>query len=280
MEGIRLENVTYAYAEGEAPTIDGLDLEIKRGEFVCVIGPNGSGKSTLSMLLNGLIVPTSGTVTVDGYSTADDAGADEVRRRVGHVFQDPDNQIVSSIVEEDVAFGPENLGVPPGEIEKRVAKALSDVGLSEKRRDTSYNLSGGQKQRLAIAGILAMEPRYLVLDEPTAMLDPQGRSSVMKVILEQHGKGMTVVLITHHMDEAAEADRVVLLADGKKAADGTPRKILGNEALLAEYGLDQPYPAKLAAALIRRGISVKEDPMTIEELESGILEVLADGSRD
>ena len=216
---------SYPAAEGVTPVVlDGVDLNIRSGSFVAVLGHNGSGKSTLAKHMNAILLPTGGTVYVDGIDTADEDRLLDIRRTVGMVFQNPDNQIVANVVEEDVAFAPENLGVPPEEIRQRVDDALKTVGMYEFREHAPHLLSGGQKQRVAIAGVLAMAPRCIVLDEPTAMLDPVGRREVMDTIKKlNRTAGVTVVLITHHMDEAAQADRLVVMSKGKVVADGTPK---------------------------------------------------------
>ena len=226
---IRAEALRFSYtsAEGVAPVVlDGVDLSIQEGTFVAVLGHNGSGKSTLAKHMNAILLPSGGKVYVDGIDTVDEDRLLDIRRTVGMVFQNPDNQIVANVVEEDVAFAPENLGVPPAEIRERVDDALRAVGMYEFREHAPHLLSGGQKQRVAIAGVIAMQPRCIVLDEPTAMLDPIGRAEVMKTIRElNRSSGVTVVLITHHMDEAAQADRLVVMAKGRVVADGTPREV-------------------------------------------------------
>ena len=243
---IELKKVVFDYTdENDLPVsvLDEISLSIERGSFTAVLGHNGSGKSTMAKLLNGLNKPSSGTVTVNGMDTADEKHEFEVRKTVGLVFQNPDNQIVASIVEEDVAFGPENLGVEPKEIRNRVDEALKSVGMYEYRTHAPFKLSGGQKQRIAIAGILAMQPECIVLDEPTAMLDPRGRSEVIETIQRlNREKGMTIVLITHYMDEAALADRVVVMDGGKVILDGTPMEVFVHVAELKSVGLDVPQP--------------------------------------
>ena len=241
--------------------IDGIDLEIEKGSFVAVIGMNGSGKSTLAKCLNGLILPTSGDVFVDGMNTKDDSHLWDIRRRVGMVFQNPDNQIVSSIVEDDVAFGPENLGVRPDKIRKRVDDALKKVGMYEHRKKGAHMLSGGQKQRIAIAGAVAMRPDCIVFDEPTAMLDPQGRDSVMEIIRELNSEGITTILITHFMSEAAQADRMVVMKRGHILADDTPHTIFADRELIAEAGLELPPLIDL-----RERADMPASVMTIEDM--------------
>ena len=223
MSIIRFENVHFSYPDSDRDSLCGVDLEIEEGSFVAVLGHNGSGKSTLAKHMNAILLPTGGKVFVNGIDTADEQRLLDVRRCVGMVFQNPDNQIVANVVEEDVAFAPENLGVPPEEIRERVDSALRTVGMFEYRQHAPHLLSGGQKQRVAIAGVIAMQPRVLVLDEPTAMLDPQGRREVVATVTRLcRESGMTVVLITHHMEECVGADRLVVMSNGKIAADGTP----------------------------------------------------------
>ncbi len=238
---IRFENVSFAYPESEETILRGVNLEIARGSFVAVLGHNGSGKSTLARHMNAILLPTEGKVWVDGIDTADEDQLMEIRRRVGIVFQNPDNQIVANVVEDDVAFAPENLGVPPEEIRRRVDTALRQVGMYEHRMHAPHLLSGGQKQRVAIAGILAMEPEVLVLDEPTAMLDPQGRREVIQTVTALcREKGMTVVLITHHMEECVGADRLIIMSDGGITADGSPAQVFAQVELMEREGLAVP----------------------------------------
>ena len=220
--------------------LKGISLDIDQGSFVSVIGMNGSGKSTLAKCLNGLIVPTTGDVIVDGFNTKDEDHLWDVRRRVGMVFQNPDNQIVSSIVEDDVAFGPENLGVPPKEIRRRVDDALTKVGMYEYRRKGAHMLSGGQKQRIAIAGAVAMRPDCIVFDEPTAMLDPKGRDGVMSIIRDLNAEGITCILITHFMEEAQQADRIIVLKKGKLLCDRTPAQLFSDREMIETAGLEMP----------------------------------------
>ena len=231
---IECKNISYAYGEEEESVlaIDNLSLTINEGEFVAILGHNGSGKSTLSKHFNGILTPTSGDVIVDGINTRDEEKLFELRSRVGMVFQNPDNQIVATIVEEDVAFAPENLGIEPSEIRKRVDEALKTVGMYKYKDHQPHKLSGGQKQRVAIAGVLAMNPKCIILDEPTAMLDPEGRAQVMRTIEKLASEGITVVLITHFMDEAARAGRVVVMNSGKVILDGTPREVFSEEEKL------------------------------------------------
>ena len=262
---IECKAVRFAYeaSEGHQQTraaLQGIDLTIQEGSFVAVLGHNGSGKSTLAKLLNGVLLPSEGSVLVDGIDTKDETRLLELRRRVGMVFQNPDNQIVANVVEEDVAFAPENLGVESAEIRTRVDGALAAVGMSEYALHAPHLLSGGQKQRIAIAGVLAMEPRYIVLDEVTAMLDPLGRREVLETVHRLHReKGITVLLITHHMDEAQEADRVIILNDGALCMDGTPREIFPQVEKLRALGLDVPAAVELCYELRQNGWDVPLD---------------------
>jgi len=257
----------YATAEGTAPTVlNGVDITIEEGTFVAVLGHNGSGKSTLAKHMNAILLPSGGAVYVDGIDTADEEKLLDIRRTVGMVFQNPDNQIVANVVEEDVAFAPENLGVPPEEIRKRVDDALKAVGMYEFREHAPHLLSGGQKQRIAIAGVIAMQPRCIVLDEPTAMLDPIGRADVMRTIKQfNKEQGVTVVLITHHMDEAAQADRLVVMARGEVVADGTPKEVFSRVEELKAVGLTVPHTTELLWQLRAEGIDVPLDSLSDEE---------------
>ena len=246
--------------------MNGISGDIYEGEFVAVLGYNGSGKSTMAKLMNGILLPSSGDVLVDGINTKDESNLIEIRKNVGMVFQNPDNQIVATIVEEDIAFAPENLGLPQHEIEKRVTDAIDAVGLNKHRFDAPYKLSGGQKQRVAIAGVLAMEPRCIVLDEPTAMLDPVGRQLVMNVVKKiNKEKGITIVLITHFMEEAALADRIIVLSDGVVALNGTPHEVFSDYKTMLNLGLDVPVSTRLAIALSERGISMKDNAISSDE---------------
>ncbi len=241
--------------------IKGISLDVQKGSFVAIVGMNGSGKSTLAKCFNGLILPTSGFVTVDGMDTRDDSKLWDIRRRVGMVFQNPDNQIVSSIVEDDVAFGPENLGIPPAEIRERVDQALKQVGMYEHRLKGAHMLSGGQKQRIAIAGAVAMRPECIVFDEPTAMLDPKGRERVMSIIRQLNSEGITTILITHFMSEAVQADRVVVLRNGNVIADRIPREIFCDSELIREAGLELPPVIEL-----REALGMPDSVMTSEDI--------------
>ena len=276
---IELNNVTFSYPvdEGETPekVISDLSFSVEKGSFTAVLGHNGCGKSTMAKLFNGLNRATSGTVLVNGMDTSDDSKEMDIRRSVGLVFQNPDNQLVSSILEEDVAFGPENLGVAPDEIRKRVDWALKAVGMYEYRTHDTHRLSGGQKQRVAIAGMLAMNLDCLVLDEPTAMLDPHGRKEVLETITKLNKElGMTIVLITHYMDEAAVADRVAVMDEGKIVLDGTPREVFGNVELLKSIGLDVPQPTELAYELNKVGINVPNSILFDDECVDAIFDTL------
>ena len=268
MSFITIEDVYFSYgAEEDGQTaknaVDGVTLQIEEGEFVAVIGHNGCGKSTLAKHLNAMLLPDNGKITVDGDNTADDAKTFDIRKKVGLVLQNPDNQLVASIVEEDVAFGPENLGVEPAEIRRRVDEALRAVDMYEYREHAPYKLSGGQKQRVAIAGILAIQPRCIVLDEPTAMLDPVGREEVISTLQRlNREKKITVVLITHFMDEAVLADRVVVMDGGKILTQGTPQEVFSQVELLKRHRLDVPQSAELAYKLRGCGIGFERIPLT------------------
>ena len=255
---IVFKNVSYAYpSDGDpVPAVKNVSLEIADGTFVCVLGENGSGKSTLAKLMNGLLTPSEGEVTVDGASTntEDEEALFAIRSKVGMVFQNPDNQMIASIIEDEIAFGPENLGVPREEIGERIAYALDAVGMTEYRHHTPYKLSGGQKQRIAIASVLAMKPKTLVLDESTAMLDPKGRREVLKVARELNAQGITVVLITHYMEETVHADRVLVMNDGQVVMDGKPADIFGDIEKVRRYRLELPIADYLAEKLREAGI--------------------------
>ncbi len=274
---IEVKNVTFEYDDGEKKktVIDNFNLNIERGSFTVILGHNGSGKSTLAKLLNGLYKPEKGNVFVDGINTRDENTEIEVKRRVGMVFQNPDNQLVASIVEDDVAFGPENLGLEPNVIRQRVDNALKSVGMYEFREGTPHQLSGGQKQRIAIAGIIAMEPECIVLDEPTAMLDPMGRADIIKTILRlNREKNITVVLITHFMEEAELADRIVVMNNGCIIADGEPKTIFKDVKMLKSVGLDVPQTTELLFALQENGMAISTDVLSIDETANAIAEAL------
>ena len=275
---IKTEDLRFSYAvtEGLAPIVlDGVDLEIEAGSFVAVLGHNGSGKSTLAKHMNAILLPTGGKVWVGGMDTADEARQLDSRRTGGMVFQNPDNQIVANVVEEDVAFAPENLGVPPAEIRQRVDAALKAVGMYEYREHAPHLLSGGQKQRVAIAGVIAMAPRCIVLDEPTAMLDPVGRREVLHTIQAlNRTSGVTVVLITHHMDEAALADRLVVMADGHVVADGAPKTVFSRVEELRAVGLTVPETVELCYELRQDGLELPLDALSVEECAQALYRLL------
>ena len=276
---IKTEHLEFHYTDAEGVTpivLDGVDLEIRQGSFVAVLGHNGSGKSTLAKHLNAVLLPTGGKVYVLGMDTADERHLLDIRRTVGMVFQNPDNQIVANVVEEDVAFAPENLGVPSDEIRRRVDDALKAVGMYEYREHAPHLLSGGQKQRVAIAGVIAMEPRCIVLDEPTAMLDPIGRADVLRTIRTlNREKGITVVLITHHMDEAAQADRLVVMSKGKVIADGAPKEVFQDVEGLKAVGLTVPQTTELLWQLRQEGLNVPLDALSDEECAAALRDLLA-----
>ena len=267
---------SYTTPEGNSPVVlDGVELNIEKGSFVAVLGHNGSGKSTLAKHLNAILLPSGGAVYVNGTDTADEEKLLDIRRTVGMVFQNPDNQIVANVVEEDVAFAPENLGVPPAEIRQRVDDALKAVGMYEFREHAPHLLSGGQKQRIAIAGVIAMEPECIVLDEPTAMLDPIGRADVMRTVKQlNREKGVTVVIITHHMDEAAQADRLVVMAKGRVVADGTPKEVFQDVEGLKAVGLTVPDTTELMFQLRQAGLDVPLDALSDEECARALHELL------
>ena len=273
---LRTENLTYSYPAGEEneqPTLalDGVTLAIKRGSFTVILGHNGSGKSTLAKTFNAVLLPSGGKVYVEGMDTMDESLLLEIRRRVGMVFQNPDNQIVANVVEEDVAFAPENLGVPSDEIRKRVDDALEAVGMTQYVKHAPHLLSGGQKQRIAIAGVLAMKPECIVLDEATAMLDPIGRREVLAAVEKlNREQGITVVLITHHMNEAEHADRVIVMNDGLVVMDGKPREVFTRKKELEDIGLAVPDTVSLLFSLREAGLDVPVDAITVEECADAI----------
>ena len=275
---IQARGLTFRYttAEGVAPTVlDHVDLDIEAGTFVAILGHNGSGKSTFAKHLNAILLPTAGKVYVDGMDTTDEDKLLDIRRTIGMVFQNPDNQIVASVVEEDVAFAPENLGVPSEEIRRRVDEALEAVGMTEYARHAPHLLSGGQKQRVAIAGVLAMRPRCIVLDEPTAMLDPVGRREVLDTVCRlQRELGMTVVLITHHMDEAARAQRLVVMDNGHVVMDGPPAQVFQNVVGLRRLGLEVPDSVSLLYELRQAGLDVPLDVLTCEDCAQALAHIL------
>ena len=268
--GIETTGLYHKYEVGEAQQVialAGVDIKVSRGEFLVIIGPNGSGKSTLAKHFNALLLPDQGDVVVFGMNTKDPAHTWEIRKNAGMVFQNPDNQIVATVVEEDVAFGPENLGVKPAEIRQRVEKCLGFVGMLSYRRHAPHLLSGGQKQRVAIAGVLAMEPMCVILDEPTAMLDPRGRVEVMNTVRQINKEhGLTVIHITHSMDEALFADRVLVMDRGKVIMEGPPREVFQKRDELLSLGLDVPQLGKLSAMLAAAGVNVRPDALSVDEL--------------
>lgn len=274
---IEIKNVTYEYTEDDKvyAAVKDLSLDIERGSFTVILGHNGSGKSTLAKLLNGLNKPTYGDILVDGINTKNEELEIEIKRKVGMVFQNPDNQLIASIVEEDVAFGPENLGLSPEEIRDRVDDALKSVGMYEFRKSTPHRLSGGQKQRIAIAGIIAMQPDCLVLDEPTAMLDPKGRAEIISTLLRlNREKNITIVLITHYMEEAEKADRVIVMNDGVIIDDGAPKEIFKNVERLKSVGLDVPQTTELLYELKLNGFELNTNVISIEEAAEEIKSAL------
>lgn len=274
---IELDNVVFSYDRegGKRNAVDGVSLSIEKGSFVCVLGHNGSGKSTLAKLIAQVLTPDSGKIKICGsdISELDEDESYKIRRRVGMVFQNPDNQIVASVVEEDVAFGPENLGIEPKEIRRRVDEALSRVGMSEYKKHSPSMLSGGQKQRVAIAGIIAMDPEIVIFDEATAMLDPVGRAEVIGVINDMRRRGVTVILITHYMDEAVSCDRVIVLSDGKIALDGSPREVFSKTGEIRAAGLNVPQIAELAERLRDKGYGIPDSVITYGEM-AGAVEAL------
>ena len=278
---LETKDLHFRYDEEEGPSpvvLDGVDLQIEEGTFVAVLGHNGSGKSTLAKHMNAILLPSGGKVYVNGMDTADEDKLLDIRRTVGMVFQNPDNQIVANVVEEDVAFAPENLGVEPSEIRRRVDDALKAVGMYEYREHAPHLLSGGQKQRVAIAGVIAMQPRCIVLDEPTAMLDPIGRAEVLKTIKQlNRTSGVTVVLITHHMDEAAQADRLVVMSKGKVIADGAPRAVFQQVEELKAVGLTVPETTELLWELRKAGLDVSLDALSDEECAQELYQLLNQG---
>ena len=268
MAFIEVKDLRYSYEteEGSLEVLHGVSLDIEAGEFVALLGHNGCGKSTMAKLLNGMYTPSGGTLAVDGISAGDESRQLDLRRRVGLVLQNPDNQLVAGVVEEDVAFGPENLGVPPQEIRKRVDEALKAVDMYHYRAHAPHKLSGGQKQRVAIAGVIAMETKCIVLDEPTAMLDPRGRAEVMETIKKlNREKGVTIVLITHYMYEAVQAGRVVVMDQGRVLMDGPPRQVFSQVERLKKHALDVPQAAELCYRLKAAGIDLGGSPLSVEE---------------
>ena len=272
MNIIEFKNVHYLYSDYEEETIKGIDLCIEKGSFTVVLGRNGSGKSTLAKLTNAILIPTEGEVLINGISTADESKLIDIRSEVGLVFQNPDNQIVANVVEEDVAFEPENLGVPSEEIRDRVTGSLKQVGMYELRKHAPHLLSGGQKQRIAIAGVLAMQPEIIVLDEPTAMLDPQGREDVLNAVTKLcREKGFTVLMITHHMEECIGADRLIVMSDGLIAADGTPASVFSDVEKMESLGLDVPETVRILYDLKKEGFDLPLTSLSTEECAETII---------
>ncbi len=279
MNMITADSVRFRYDEGETAAetvvLDGITLTVPRGQFVALLGHNGCGKSTLAKHFNALLLPQGGRVLIKDMATDNEEKRYDIRRTVGMVLQNPDNQLVSTIVEEDVAFGPENLGVPPAEIRQRVDNALKAVGMYEYRDHAAHKLSGGQKQRVAIAGVLAMQPECIVLDEPTAMLDPRGRREVIDTVCRlNREEGITIVLITHYMEEAVLADRVVVMENGKIMIDGTPHEVFSKVDELREIELDVPQPTELCHVLRKAGVDIPNDVLTVDECVDALAEVL------
>ncbi|CUQ25119.1 energy-coupling factor transporter ATPase [Clostridium baratii] len=277
-EMIKCENLVFKYTSHEDGiekyAINGVNLTVNKGEFLVVLGHNGSGKSTLAKHMNALLIPSDGYVYVDGLNTKDRDNVWEVRSKAGMVFQNPDNQMVATIVEEDVAFGPENLGVDPKEIRKRVDESLEKVGMSEYKRHAPHLLSGGQKQRVAIAGILAMQPECIIFDEPTAMLDPSGRKEVLRNIKEINKEyGITIVLITHYMDEAAQADRIVVMDEGKLILEGNPKDVFSQVELMKKIGLDVPQVTELSYELRKEGIDLDSKIINVDEMVDALCQL-------
>lgn len=268
---IKIDNLYFQYPHGEDEepklAIKGVSLEIEEGSFTAIIGQNGSGKSTLAKNLNGLLLPSKGAVYVSGMDTRDEDKIWDIRQTAGMVFQNPDNQLVSAIVEDDVAFGPENIGIDPVEIRARVDEALDAVKMGKYKRKAPHLLSGGQKQRIAIAGVVAIRPRCIIFDEPTAMLDPRGRKDIMEIIEKLHREGITVILITHFMDEAVKADRVVIMNKGEILLDGTPENVFSQDELIRSARLDVPMAAEIAIYLRENGIDVPPEVVTAERLK-------------
>ena len=275
---IETKYLTFSYSEGTTAALDDVNIQIREGEFTAILGHNGSGKSTLAKHFNGILLPSGGKVCVGGMDTAEDSQLFDIRKTAGMVFQNPDNQIVATVGEEDVAFACENLGLPWAELRKRVDDALAAVGMTEFANHAPHLLSGGQKQRIAIAGVLAMQPRVIIMDEPTAMLDPAGRADVMETIKElNRKKGMTVVLITHHMDEAAQADRVIVMKQGQVALDGTPKEVFAQVDKMQELSLTVPQTVEILHGLNQGGETLALDKLTVEECADELMRYLGGG---
>lgn len=269
---IEIKNLSFQYEGSSKKVLKNLNIDIKEGEFICVLGHNGSGKSTLAKLINAQYIPTEGDILVGNMNTKDDDNLWNIREMCGMVFQNPDNQLVATIVEEDVAFGPENLGVPREELRKRVDECLELVGMSEYKRHSPALLSGGQKQRIAIAGILAMNPKCLLMDEPTAMLDPQGRKDILDTVLKLREMGKTIIHITHYMEECVNADRIIVINEGNVVLEGTPREVFSNVVQMKEIGLDVPEPTEISYLLNKSNINVRADVLTVDELVEALVE--------
>lgn len=263
---IEIKNLSFQYEGSSKKVLKNLNIDIKEGEFICVLGHNGSGKSTLAKLINAQFIPTEGDILVGNMNTKDDDNLWNIREMCGMVFQNPDNQLVATIVEEDVAFGPENLGVSREELRKRVDDCLELVGMTEYKRHSPALLSGGQKQRIAIAGILAMNPKCLLMDEPTAMLDPQGRKDILDTVLKLREMGKTIIHITHYMEECVNADRIIVINEGDVVLEGTPREVFSNVEQMKEIGLDVPEPTEISYLLNKSNINVRRDVLTVDEL--------------
>lgn len=284
MKMVKTENVSYEYTkvvgikgenvERKLMALQDINIDIEKGDFIAILGHNGSGKSTFAKHLNALVTPSEGTIWVDGMDTKDDSLVWKIRQNTGMVFQNPDNQLVATVVEEDIAFGPENLGVDPKEIRKRVDESLKQVGMDGFQTDTPSKLSGGQKQRIAIAGILAMKPQCIVLDEPTAMLDPVGRKDVMDTVHRLNKENnITIILITHYMDEAVSADKVYVIDDGKIVMKGVPKEVFSQVERMKSYGLDVPQVTETAYNLRKLGIDIPQDILTVEEMVGAICQL-------
>lgn len=284
MKMVKAENVSYEYTkvveikgenvERKLMALQDINIDIEKGDFIAILGHNGSGKSTFAKHLNALVTPSEGTIWVDGMDTKDDSLVWKIRQNTGMVFQNPDNQLVATVVEEDIAFGPENLGVDPKEIRKRVDESLNQVGMDGFQTDTPSKLSGGQKQRIAIAGILAMKPQCIVLDEPTAMLDPVGRKDVMDTVHRLNKENnITIILITHYMDEAVSADKVYVIDDGKIVMKGVPKEVFSQVERMKSYGLDVPQVTETAYNLRKLGIDIPQDILTVEEMVGAICQL-------
>lgn len=271
---IQFDHVTFQYDGAAAKALDDVTLSIEEGSFVAIVGHNGSGKSTLAKHINGLLLPTSGNVSVNGLLTNDEDNILSIRQQVGIVFQNPDNQIVTTIIEEDVAFGPENIGIPPAEIRERVDTALATVGMSEYAKKAVHQLSGGQKQRIAIAGMLALRPSILVMDEATAMLDPRGRSSLIGTLKDLHDQGLTIIMVTQYMEEVPFCDRVIVMNHGKVVGDDTPIHIFSNEKLLKECSLDIPEAIRLSNKIKDAGIKLSEKAIFTEQIAEELCQLL------